>query len=327
LEARADVIACARCGAENPASAKFCARCWGLLHGPTCPHCGKRATRAGARYCEHCGDDLYAARSPAAPIPQESLPPASPAGEPLAAPQIEKPVQITEYAPAAPPPTVPAEPAVAVSREELSPAAEAPEQAVVREKPALREAMVLPEQPSAPSRPPQPPRRLGPLLALGLLAAAVVAVAFSGGLVIRRHQTGIGNSVTAPSPRGQSTTQEQPAAAPSPSEVSPSEAPKPPAPASGGTLRITTVPSDARVELDGTPVGVTDLTLSDVKPGRHTVKIGKPGFRAVIRELEVAAGDTVNINLTLAAVPPAPVQRRRAPPAPPLPPPPPPPPP
>ncbi len=151
----------------------------------------------------------------------------------------------------------------------------------------------------------------------------IAALAIFAASATRRPDAGIGKRTTGPSP--QPTNLAQPAGAPSQPSASPSEVSKPLAP-SAGILKITTSPSGAQVELDGTTVGVTEVTLIDVKPGKHTLKVSKAGFKPISRDLEVAAGDTVVLDIPLSAAPP-PAPRRRGPAAPPLPPPPPPPPP
>jgi class 3 adenylate cyclase/tetratricopeptide (TPR) repeat protein len=63
------VAACANCGNENPASAKFCALC-GQGLALACPSCGSPYA-AGAQFCMECGTPLagQAAPAPAAPAP------------------------------------------------------------------------------------------------------------------------------------------------------------------------------------------------------------------------------------------------------------------
>ncbi len=301
-------LICPRCGAENPAGRKFCQRCWGLLRGPTCPHCGKQATRAGARYCEHCGRDLFLEPSPEASQPLvgidellSQLPEPLPE-KPPDAPSIQQGI-------AEQPPALPTERTVAEQPEKPSLATEATEQTVPSWYVVMSES-------SAPSW-----LRWRRGLLIAFAAITVVVIAFAGGLAIRWHETATANRGTHPSSERKATARGDPASGPSLTEASSVETSGPPA--SAGTLRISTVPVGAQVELDGAMVGVTALTLTEVKPGRHTVKISKPGFRSVNRELDIAAGETLVLDLPLSSAPPPPVQRRRGPAAPPLPPPPP----
>jgi hypothetical protein len=164
---------------------------------------------------------------------------------------------------------------------------------------------------------------------IGLFIAAaglaiIVGLAFLGGVALRRQRaatdvTAVGDSQrgVSPAPRVAATTANPvvvPSATPS---VSPATQP-----AAGGTLRITTDPSGAEVELDGVAVGVTALTLSGVAPGRRMVRVSRSGFRAESRELEITAGETTTLHLTLSATLAPVTPRRRAPSGPPLPPPP-----
>ena len=56
-------IACQRCGAKNPGSARFCMECGGPLER-TCPSCGASAPPQ-ARFCMECGTALGGAATPA----------------------------------------------------------------------------------------------------------------------------------------------------------------------------------------------------------------------------------------------------------------------
>ncbi len=336
METGPDVVLCPRCGAENPARARFCLRCWGLLHGPVCPHCGKQATRAGARFCEHCDHDLFVEPSTAAPVPPPPVRPtpdaqhtgsavsdSGPLVEPSASVRgLEEPVSPAPGVVAAEPP------AVAPAVGELPVVEPGPEQATDEQpvaKPATPVQTVVPDRTVVMSDPAAalPTRRpLWQFAAAGVVVLIIALTIFAAS-AIRQPDAGTGKRTMGPSPRP--TNLAQPAGASSQPSASPSEASKPPAP-SVGILKITTSPSGAQVELDGTTVGVTEVTLIDVKPGKHTLKVGKAGFKPISRDLEVAAGDTVVLDIPLSAAPP-PAPRRRGPAAPPLPSPPPPPPP
>ncbi|HET7309893.1 MAG TPA: adenylate/guanylate cyclase domain-containing protein [Mycobacteriales bacterium] len=66
--------ACAVCGADNRAGAKFCAECGSAL-ASNCPQCGLPAT--GGRFCSECGASLAATTVPATTPNGASAPPAS----------------------------------------------------------------------------------------------------------------------------------------------------------------------------------------------------------------------------------------------------------
>ena len=63
-------LACAACGSENPAGARFCMSCGARLER-RCPSCGTPAP-SGARFCMNCGHGLDA---PAAAPPTVERPP------------------------------------------------------------------------------------------------------------------------------------------------------------------------------------------------------------------------------------------------------------
>jgi hypothetical protein len=151
-----------------------------------------------------------------------------------------------------------------------------------------------------------------------MLLLVLIAAAFVVGISLRQRQTVTEEPTAVPSPAAQSTAVEQPAAGPSPMETQPAASPTPPPPTTG-TLKISTVPAGAAVDLDGASVGVTPLTLPDLKPGKHTLKVSKSGFKTDGRDVEVTAGETFALDITLSAAP-RPAPRRRAPPLPPAPP-------
>jgi class 3 adenylate cyclase/tetratricopeptide (TPR) repeat protein len=64
-------LACAACGTENPAGARFCMACGSAL-ARRCPNCGAEAP-PGARFCTSCGSALDAAPGPTpSPAPAEA---------------------------------------------------------------------------------------------------------------------------------------------------------------------------------------------------------------------------------------------------------------
>ena len=64
----------------------------------------------------------------------------------------------------------------------------------------------------------------------------------------------------------------------------------PPAGATTGSLLVDSRPAGAVVTIDGRPSGSTPVTLTAVAPGRHTVRIERPGYRTVTTTVEVKAG-------------------------------------
>jgi len=65
-----------------------------------------------------------------------------------------------------------------------------------------------------------------------------------------------------------------------------------------GRLEISSEPAGAQVVIDGTPRGVTPLTLGEIEPGQHRVTItGADG--TVNRTVNVAAGATASVVATL----------------------------
>lgn len=88
-----------------------------------------------------------------------------------------------------------------------------------------------------------------------------------------------------------------------------------------GRVSIQSVPEGASVSVDGRPVGVTPIRGGlDLPPGEHTFLLSKGGYESVTRTMEVRAGATVDLDITLPGVPvaplPPPVAPRRSEPAP-----------
>ena len=68
-----------------------------------------------------------------------------------------------------------------------------------------------------------------------------------------------------------------------------------------GTIRVTSVPTGAKVFLDGTDKGLTtDCTLSNVNTGSHSIKLTKAGYADFQGTATVTAGQTTNFNAALA---------------------------
>jgi hypothetical protein len=69
-----------------------------------------------------------------------------------------------------------------------------------------------------------------------------------------------------------------------------------------GTIAIRVQPSDADVLIDGEKwrgPDTTDHLAIEVAEGRHTVVIQKPGYRTYVTEVQVRAGETTTLNVSL----------------------------
>lgn len=71
-----------------------------------------------------------------------------------------------------------------------------------------------------------------------------------------------------------------------------------------GTLVVVGVPSGAEVRLDGAVVGrLPRAEVSDLAPGPHEIRVVEAGFEAQTRPTSVAAGQTVEVTVSLKAAP------------------------
>jgi hypothetical protein len=87
-------------------------------------------------------------------------------------------------------------------------------------------------------------------------------------------------------------------AAPAAPPARPRREPAPPPPEPQGFLTIAADPF-AEVYIDGADAGQTPLVEYAVKPGRHTIRVERPGFKTVTETVQVAAGDVVRKRYTL----------------------------
>lgn len=69
-----------------------------------------------------------------------------------------------------------------------------------------------------------------------------------------------------------------------------------------GIVRITANVQPARVFVDGKFVGETPLE-AEVPGGAHTIKVTKGGFKEYSKKLDVVAGQSVNVDVTLEELP------------------------
>jgi hypothetical protein len=70
-------------------------------------------------------------------------------------------------------------------------------------------------------------------------------------------------------------------------------------PAQRGTLVVNTTPPGANVSVDGTPAGISPVTLENVMPGNHTVAVAREGYVAEEQQVTVAAGVTSPVDFAL----------------------------
>jgi hypothetical protein len=64
-----------------------------------------------------------------------------------------------------------------------------------------------------------------------------------------------------------------------------------------GMVSIRSVPDGLEVWLDGASVGITPLTLEDVPPGKHTVRVLTPDGVLLLRELDNSSGAKTELSL------------------------------
>jgi hypothetical protein len=76
-----------------------------------------------------------------------------------------------------------------------------------------------------------------------------------------------------------------------PPVVTPTSAPR----AASGSLVVDSRPGGALVSIDGRPAGTTPVTLTTVAPGRHTVRLERPGYRTVTTTVDVKAGERARV--------------------------------
>jgi hypothetical protein len=69
-----------------------------------------------------------------------------------------------------------------------------------------------------------------------------------------------------------------------------------------GAVRIRVQPGDGVVLIDGERWngGSTDEIEVQLRPGRHTIEVGKDGYRDYLTEITVTAGETTKLNVVLA---------------------------
>ncbi len=76
-----------------------------------------------------------------------------------------------------------------------------------------------------------------------------------------------------------------------------------PATPTTGSIRVSSNPSGAQVRIDGAMVGTTTHEQQNVSPGLHTVEVSKSGYQTVTQQVNVLAGQTAQVSVTLPAIP------------------------
>lgn len=70
-----------------------------------------------------------------------------------------------------------------------------------------------------------------------------------------------------------------------------------------GTLTVQSSPSRADVEIDGALRGQTPITLTDLPPGVHTVRLSLENYETWESEVQIAEGDPAQITASLTPLP------------------------
>jgi PEGA domain-containing protein len=72
-------------------------------------------------------------------------------------------------------------------------------------------------------------------------------------------------------------------------------------PGDTGQLSLRVAPADADVTIDGQPWTTTgqETTMIDVSEGRHVIQVRRAGYIGYLTEVEVRAGETTNLDVTL----------------------------
>jgi hypothetical protein len=75
----------------------------------------------------------------------------------------------------------------------------------------------------------------------------------------------------------------------------PSQSPAP----GTGSLSVTTNPTGAAIEVDGIPAGASPATIPGLSAGMHTLTITMPGYAALITQVNIVGGQTMDYSTTL----------------------------
>ncbi len=66
-----------------------------------------------------------------------------------------------------------------------------------------------------------------------------------------------------------------------------------------GVMRVMTEPEGARLYVDGEKSGITPLSLKDLKPGMHRIRLRLSGYQEYRQKVEVVKGKTAKIHVKL----------------------------
>ena len=157
------------------------------------------------------------------------------------------------------------------------------------------------DKPPPATTPPPPPSPLAvePSSVNAATIARWVGIAAAAGVVLAVIAAGVQYARRAASsftlPTKTTTAKAETSPSRTPTSTPPSTAkPAPPAPGTG-SLHITSTPDRARVSVDGADRGLTPLTVTNLKPGTHTVTISA-GDGTVQRSVAVGAGKVVDVD-------------------------------
>jgi hypothetical protein len=77
------------------------------------------------------------------------------------------------------------------------------------------------------------------------------------------------------------------------------KAERPPVVATTGSASVDTRPRGARITIDGRVVGQSPIRVPGLSPGRHTVQIDLAGYKPLVTPIDVKAGETARVAVTL----------------------------
>jgi hypothetical protein len=66
-----------------------------------------------------------------------------------------------------------------------------------------------------------------------------------------------------------------------------------------GSLLVETRPAGARVVLDGKSIGVTPLTVPDLRTGSHPLRLERTGYKTLVTSVVIKSGERTRIAVTL----------------------------
>jgi hypothetical protein len=74
-------------------------------------------------------------------------------------------------------------------------------------------------------------------------------------------------------------------------------------PLTTGTLQISSVPSGAQINLNGSPYGITPVTALDLEQGIYTIECSLPGFQIYKSQVVLSPGQNIPVSAILQPVP------------------------